>query len=402
MAEHARESSSGAATACPACAGADGVAFWRAERVPALCHGLCDSRAAALNVRRGTIELTLCRDCGLVYNRAFDPTRLSYSGQYENALHFSPRFRQYADGLAEHLVTTRGVRGGRVMEIGCGDGYFLERLCRLGGNQGLGLDPAHDVQRSALNDDVDVRIVASPFDAQMVSAFPADLICCRHVLEHLEDPLTLLRTLRAALDGREQTMVYFEVPNLLHTLERMGIWDLIYEHCVHFTPATLRRLFRMAGFEAIDSGDAYGRQFAWIEAVPARGEPTEGDRALPGQLEDLVTSFDVWCHARMSQMRERLQHYAEASNPALVWGAGSKAVTMLNVLGLDDATVPAVVDQNPRKHGHYVSGTGQRIIAPEEVPRWQPPAVVVMNPLYRAEVAQQLEEFGMRPGVMVA
>ncbi|MFW6060599.1 MAG: class I SAM-dependent methyltransferase [Phycisphaeraceae bacterium] len=393
---------SAAGLACPGCGGADRLVFWRAKRMPVLCHAQCPTREAALAVPCAPIELALCRACGLVYNQVFDEELIAYSAAYENALHFSPHFRAYADALARHLVEQRGIRGGRVLEVGCGDGQFLQRVCELGGNQGLGLDPAYDPERSAVSDDSDVRIVAATFEARLLEAFPADLICCRHVLEHLDAPMTLLRTIRAAIGARRDVLLYFEVPNVLHTIERMGIWDIIYEHCLYFTPDSLKRIFQDAGFEAVDGGDAYGGQFAWIEARPATPRETESNGAPSSDLEQRAQDFQARSRARMTATRERLLANADAGRRAVVWGAGSKAVTMLNALGLDETIVAAAVDRNPRKHGHHVVGAGQRIIAPEELPALQPDAVVVMNPLYRDEIAQELDALHLHPELIVA
>ena len=58
----------------------------------------------------------------------------------------------------------------------------------------------------------------------------ADLIVCRHVLEHIPDPDAFIAQVRQAV-GDKRSVVFFEVPNALWTLQRGGIWDVIYEHC---------------------------------------------------------------------------------------------------------------------------------------------------------------------------
>ena len=80
-----------------------------------------------------------------------------------------------------------------------------------------------------------VEIIGRNFTAE--DARGADFVCCRHVLEHLPDPMALLGQLRESLDFRDDTVVFFEVPNGLFTLDRLGIWDIIHEHVSYFMPS---------------------------------------------------------------------------------------------------------------------------------------------------------------------
>ena len=54
-----------------------------------------------------------------------------------------------------------------------------------------------------------------------------------------------------------------------------------------------------------------------------------------------------------------------------------------------------VVDINPYKHGKYLAGTGQRIVAPEFLREYQPHVVIAMNPIYGAEIQRDLDRLGV-------
>ena len=56
----------------------------------------------------------------------------------------------------------------------------------------------------------------------------------------------------------------------------------------------------------------------------------------------------------------------------VVWGAGSKGVTFLNVLKSDGA-IDYLVDINPYKQGLYVPGTGQQVVSPDMLAEIWPP-----------------------------
>ena len=168
---------------CPACTSASTTAFFHVARAPVFCNILCDSRDQALKTPRGQIKLAYCNACGLVFNEAFDESLVKYEGQYENALHFSAHFRQYAEELAAELIKSYGLRNKRIVELGCGDGSFLSALCRLGQNKGFGFDPAFDPARAGKLDP-NVTIKQQLYGPETAGE-PADFVCCRHVLEHI-------------------------------------------------------------------------------------------------------------------------------------------------------------------------------------------------------------------------
>ncbi len=88
-----------------------------------------------------------------------------------------------------------------------------------------------------------------------------------------------------------------------------------------------------------------------------------------------------------------------AAGKVAIWGAGSKGVTFLNLMGADaDLCVP--VDINPQKHGLHVAGTGHRVAAPDELRGAGIQLVLVMNPVYAAEIAEMVRQLGITAEVV--
>jgi len=388
---------------CPLCGGREGSAFWEVKDVPVHCNVLRDDRASALAVPRADIRLVLCDGCGLVYNDRFDPAVMTYVEGYENSLHHSGVFRAYADELARRLVDRYGLRDKDVIELGCGRGDFLRQLCTLGGNRGLGLDPSYPGDELTEPDGDGVRILRRSY-ADAPQGLPVDLVCCRHVLEHIQHPLDLLGVVRERLEGRPDTVVCFEVPNALFTLESGGIWDVIYEHCSYFTPAALTEAFVRAGLRPDHVESGYGGQFLTIEGRAAKdaGRAGEAAGAVRDELRATVERFSAEVSATMAGWREELAAWGRDGRDVVIWGAGSKGVSFLNMLGAGDEVVGRAVDLNPAKHGMHIAGTGQLIVAPEALAEAPPAVVIVMNPLYRDEIAGTLEAMGVDAEVRAA
>ena len=65
-------------------------------------------------------------------------------------------------------------------------------------------------------------------------------------------------------------------------------------------------------------------------------------------------------------------------------------------------TIDRVVDINPHKQGKFLAGTGQQIVAPEQLRDAPPDVVLLMNPIYRDEVAAQLSDLKRSPQLISA
>ena len=84
----------------------------------------------------------------------------------------------------------------------------------------------------------------------------------------------------------------------------------------------------------------------------------------------------------------------------MLWGGGSKAVAFLTTLGNSEA-IEYVVDINPYKQGYFLPGTGQEVVGPDFLGRYHPDAVIIMNPVYEAEITRSLAEMGLHPQILL-
>lgn len=385
---------------CFACG--DGVLepFLDAGHVPTQVGTQWPTREAARDCPRGQMRLAFCRCCGLIYNVAFDPARVDYSLAYDNALHFSEFFRAYELRLVEHLVD-RYLRAGaaQVMELGCGSGHFLGLLCERAGGRGMGFDPSHDPGRLDPLARGRVEIRREPFSDRAIG-HRADLLCFRHVLEHIADPRPFLSVVRRVLESSPGGVAYCEVPNALLALRQLSIWDLMYEHCSYFVRGSLATLFAAQGFEVLHVREAYGGQFVGLEARVGAGAPAPAlDVAELTRLGADVTAFGAHFERVRAEWRARLADLQARGRRVALWGAGGKAVGFCALVG-DVSAIATVVDVNPGKQGTFLAGTGHEILAPEALLEAAPDAVIVLNPLYSQEIRSALTAMGLAPDLL--
>ena len=371
---------------CPVCYSSHLEIFIEISQVPVHCNALWPTRDEALRAPRGDIRLAFCKACTHIFNVAFDPDRMEYTQEYETSLHFSPRFQEYAVSLAERLIKDYDLYDKDVIEIGCGKGDFLSMLCELGNNRGFGFDPSYEHGRIDNVSKEQITFIQD-FYSERYSNYKANIICCRHVLEHIQFPRDFLSSIRSTVGNRLDTVVFFEVPNVMFTLKDLGIWDLIYEHCSYFSSHSLAYLFNSCGFEAQRLSEAFEGQFLCIDALPiqATSKFDGTGRKLRDNMADHVSAFSGCYYKKVEEWNQRLGRTRNNDLKTVVWGAGSKGVTFLNTLQ-DQSQIKYIVDINPHKQGMYVAGTGQEIVSPEFLQKHNPDIIVSMNPIYMEEV----------------
>jgi SAM-dependent methyltransferase len=394
------EPRNGSGAICPICFSNQTTLFLKLVDLPIHCHIHVTNREAAFHMPKGDIYLTHCSTCDHVFNQVFDPSRMEYDQGYENSLHFSPHFQEYASSLALRLIQTYDVHHKQIVEIGCGKGEFLTMICELGQNRGVGFDPSLGADHSQyqLNQHVTVR---KDYYTEKHADLAADVIVCRHVLEHIQYPHDFLMNIRKTLDPLRPTVLYFEVPNSAFTLKELGIWDFIYEHCSYFSAKSLECLFRSCGFQVHQCKESFHGQYLGIE-VTLNPDVTQTDLISTDHCENLqidVQHFSDTFHSRMNQWRKEVATSSENGDRMVVWGAGSKGVTFLNALNIRHE-IEYVIDINPRKQGNYITGTGQKIVSPEFLAEYQPTHVVVMNSVYLEEINLMLKNMHIQAQVI--
>ncbi len=387
---------------CPVCGSSDAEILFCTEGAPVFCNILWETREQALEADTAAIDLAYCSVCGMIYNASFDEQRVRYAPGYENSLFFSPHYQHYARSSAKRLIEQYSVRKKVVVEIGCGTGEFLGLLAEMGDNRTFGFDPSYDPARAVQKPSSGaVTIVSDVFAPGQGEEHPPDLVCCRHVLEHVADPLGFLRNVREAMGADPRRILHIEVPNGRFVLSDQGVWDVIYEHCSYFTQEALTYLLARTGFEVLDTSERYDGQFLTVEGrpEPSPSPPRCQDQTQIGQL---VRSFRARSESRIRFWHKRLSRVEGPALRYVLWGAGSKGVMFLNVLGVDYETVPYAVDINSKKHGRFIPGTGQKVLAPEDLKADQPHGVILMNRVYRDEVARMLETLGIDTEIVPA
>jgi SAM-dependent methyltransferase len=160
---------------------------------------------------------------------------------------------------------------GRMLEVGCSWGYFLAAARRRGWQvQGIELSDSAvrwAKERFGLN-----VTCGSIEDMPVAESTGFDVVVAWHVIEHVQDPMCFLKTVRDSL--RPGGLLALRTPNIRSLPARLNGWAWHWvgapAHLSLFSPKSLRLAVERAGFSvrhiSTRRGDAYNPVFEVLRA----------------------------------------------------------------------------------------------------------------------------------------
>lgn len=289
---------------------------------------LCGSLEAVAVLDTENARLLRCEGCGLVRTHS-GPTG-SYDANYYSSHDLSDGLRESklpgAAGLRARLLDRtydayldphspllarlqllpvrnrvgglppRSMKAGDLLDVGCGDGAFMFRARRHGW-QVRGIEVNESAVASARAAGLEVH----HGDLALAGFGPAsfDVVRAWHVLEHVADPLSLLRLMAPLL--RPAGILILGVPDYGSPVRRLAgaRWSGLQPeyHLSHFRRSTLRLAVERAGLDVVSLGHrSVGTAFSTLtEAWPVFRNPAAwGALLLLDDLLDLVGAGDAF------------------------------------------------------------------------------------------------------------
>ncbi len=208
-----------------------------------------------------------CTQCGLVYqsprsnndhiNDYYPPEYPPFSSQKHLTSWLLKKAINY--GLEKRCnIVTHYKKNGRLLDFGCATGDFLHVMAQKSGWDLYGIDInsyAVDIAKTK-----HLRVFAGTLDEAKFPDKYFDVITLWEVLEHLRDPIGILKKINDIL--KPDGLVIIRVPNLQSIDEKMfGKYWAGYDaprHLYVFSPQTIRKILNLAGFEIIEMNTKYG------------------------------------------------------------------------------------------------------------------------------------------------
>ncbi len=343
---------------CPICLSGETKEFFRLKNSPLLQNVLFQTEAEAKSIERVNVDFIYCPECHFVFNPQFQESKVDYTEKYNNNQLASKKYQQYTDELADNVIHKCKLNSkSRILEIGCGSGYFLHQLHKKLQNQNIsGYDPAYNGQYGMSG-----FIKKSYFKAQDQETF--DIIILRHVLEGLLNFEDVLNTITSAMN--RHTQLFIETPNLDYIIAEKDMSLMYHEVARYYSVRAIQYLLKKFGLEIQQICLLFNGNNLGVFACKHYDIPN---------MPEIFTKL------------EKFEKIVSQYKKVVIWGISGRAISVLTHLSWGKERVQFGIDIDMEKQGKHIPVTGQLIISPEQAASFDPDLVIIANANYLEEI----------------
>lgn len=303
-----------------------------------------------------------------------------YYEDYVMTASYSDRMQSLQAAQMEHMMLLHkdaGKKPASLIEIGCGDGSFLEHAA-LHVPRVVGIEPSRRFAEEAIQKGFEVLVGFVGADVETTDE-RFDSFASRQVFEHLPDPLDVLTGIRKMLNHGAIGLI--EVPNGYRALRLKRFFEFFPDHVNYYSVNSLVSLASAAGFNVISCQESFGGDYLelWL-----RNEPD-----IVTQARDIASHRDNCVRA----FAELVQQIALKGQSTMIWGCGAKTLSVLSATPTDVFQhIAGVIDSDPHKHGRFVPNTSIEIMSPLQAAALLPDVLFILALSYREEIAESARQ----------
>lgn len=237
--------------------GERGISLTEMNLLQVSCN-ICGSSNEKLITMQNGYRIVRCRDCGFVYvnprpdNETLKRLYLKYLPEkIEDPLLWDVYMKDVFKKAA-NILAKRFPKGGKLLDIGCGYGFFLEKMKAMGWEV-YGMDVSETAVNYTSSHGLNVSLGTLDNIRHEDNSF--DVVTLFYVLEHLPDPLNALKEIRRILNPKG--LLLLRVPHttpIVRILSLFGIKNNLYDppfHLNDFSPCSIKTILKKAGFNNI-------------------------------------------------------------------------------------------------------------------------------------------------------
>lgn len=295
-------------------------------------------------------RLIYCQSCGHGQLESLVSPLILYGSNYCFRASASATARKGTDFFLSVLDEIEPGRKFRcVLDVGCNDLYLLDRLAPRA-EQRIGIDPIWKGRESECTDK-SLFLIGDYFEELDLSGLPVkpDIVVCRHTLEHILDPVSVLRTLLEI--GSKDTIYLFEFPGFDGLLRRLRFDQVFHQHAHYFTTQSFLKLLDVVGGRYLIHRENFHDWGSTVFAFMRRNGPPGDETRLvldTWSLDDIDKRYQLF-RKQMTTCCEILDLYS--NGPIYGYGASQMLPVLAYHMGTNFSELSAILDDDPSKDG---------------------------------------------------
>ncbi len=310
-------------------------------QVPANASRLFENYSEALRQPVANVQLATSSDNRFIFNSSFSPAKIAYDLNYctVEPFHFS-QSKQYFDKIQHYSKEFDFF-----IEIGCGQGEFVEFLQRKG-LKAYGFDPVCRKPNEYLFD----GLWSFKSEQKLINKVGGSrtMYIMRCVLPHIPNPFHFLDGI---FESQPNCAVLLEFQRR-EWIEKEKVWTQIsHDHVNIFSAEDFSPKYKVIAQENFSNDE-------WVYVLLVKNHEDADSSSF-------VVPESSAFHEIFSVRDSEISHLANYRRPIVIYGAAGKGIVLAYSLSQAGVTDLVATDSDPNRHNLFMETSGVQILEME-------------------------------------
>ena len=209
-----------------------------------------------------SVKVVICKNCGMVFiNPRYD--NKYYAELYKKNYHKTGpnsevsikeilKNKKVDKNIPERLIKHVNAPVSKILDVGAGMGWNAELAGKHFNCNNLSCVESQDICKKNIKETIGAELIAKDVGSDWHNDFrdTFDLIIMRHVLEHLLDPVAVLKKIKYVL--KDDGYLYLAIPDMFNPQYPLNGYFFRSVHVYYFCQETLLSTIHKAGLKPVE------------------------------------------------------------------------------------------------------------------------------------------------------
>ena len=358
------------------------------------------------------MAMQFCKNCSSVQVDTVIPLDILFKKYFYFSSSINTLIEHFFD--LSNLVSKKYLKnGGKVLEIGCNDGVFLNHMVKKNGITCIGVDPAKNVIKKINNKKINT--FNKPFDLELSKKIKSrfhqiDLIVSSFSFGHIDNMKSVAKGIDNLLD-KNGTFI-FEIYYLGTVIKELQYDMMYHEHMTYYTIKSLKKFLsnynlRIFNIEKIKLRSGSLR-FSCCRIKNKRKNSKNVENYLRDENKNgfnklsYLNNYNNKINKTKTDIIKIIKKLKKNKKTIYGYGASGRGTIIMNYCNLNKNVLDYVVDDAPAKRGKYTPGTHVKIISWDDLKNvGYPDYFILFAWPFHAEIAKKRSEYLKKGGKFI-